>query len=159
MKKYLIGGGVLLAIIVLLGWGKIFDGTAEVKFWKDTQVACLPRGHENLAMHIHQNLVITVDGVPETIPANVGIDAGCMAEAHTHDATGKIHVESTEAGKAFTLGDFFAVWGKPFERDGYARTVTVNGVLNESPALIPFEDDQQIVFTYVSAKTSIPITP
>jgi hypothetical protein len=36
---------------------------------------------------------------------------------HTHDESGVIHAEAPEA-HAFTLGEFFDIWGQPLSRDG-----------------------------------------
>ncbi len=48
------------------------------------------------------------------MPAGIGIDPAVgYAPLHTHDASGVIHVESPTA-RAYTLGDFFAVWGVRF---------------------------------------------
>lgn len=159
MKKYLVGGGILLAIVVLLGWGKIFSDTPTAKFWKDTQVACLPNGHEKLAMHIHQNFLITVDGVKEGIPANIGVGNSCMSEVHTHDSTGKIHIEAVTAGKVFTLADFFVVWGKPIERGGHTLAMTVNGVTSTELGAFVLADNQKIVLAYVSTPPTATTTP
>lgn len=63
--------------------------------------------------HIHPVLKITVIGQNQVIPANVGITASCMHSIHTHDTSGTLHVESP-VKKDFTLGDFFAIWGKEF---------------------------------------------
>lgn len=64
--------------------------------------------------HIHPFLGIAINGQKQEIPANTGIEKdGCMHPIHTHDATGKLHVESPEA-RDFTLSDWFAVWGKTF---------------------------------------------
>src|SRR5262249_34956056 len=53
-----------------------------------------------------------VDGKHVTIPANIGISMsqGFLAALHTHDTTGIVHVESP-VQEAFTLGQFFNVWG------------------------------------------------
>ncbi len=66
--------------------------------------------------HIHPFLDITINGQKQVIPANVGIFEGCMHPLHTHDETGKIHVESP-VQRDFTLGDFFYVWKKTFTKD------------------------------------------
>ena len=66
--------------------------------------------------HIHPNLKIVIGGKNVPIPEGIGIVDGCMHPLHTHDATGQLHVESPEK-RDFTLGDFFAVWGKPFDKD------------------------------------------
>jgi hypothetical protein len=75
--------------------------------------------------HIHTHLSIFVDGEMQRIPADVGIvpatggTAGCVYALHTHDATGKIHVEAA-APQRFTLGQFFAIWGQPLTRTNVA---------------------------------------
>jgi hypothetical protein len=89
----------------------------------------------NLALHIHVYLTIRINGRPVTIPANIGITAMGAGPVHTHDASGKIHVES-EVIRTFRLADFFAAWGRTFNhRDilghrtdaTHQITMTVNG--------------------------------
>ena len=74
-------------------------------------------GAQGTALHIHQHLDIFVNGKRVTVPALVGIYAngnpsqgGFFVELHTHDTSGIIHLEAPKAG-AFTLGQFFGVWG------------------------------------------------
>ncbi len=77
-------------------------------------------------VHIHPHLQITIDGQNVPVPANVGIDPELwkdhsldqyssegmpMAPLHTHDATGRIHVES-KVTRDYTLQEFWTVWGK-----------------------------------------------
>lgn len=75
--------------------------------------------------HIHTHLSIFVDGEMQRIPADVGIvpategTPGCVYALHTHDGTGKIHVEAA-APQRFTLGQFFAIWGQPLTRTNVA---------------------------------------
>ncbi len=87
------------------------------------------------AYHIHPTIAISINGVAQTIPTNVGIKPGCMFALHTHENTGRIHVESPEK-RDFTLGDFFAIWEKPFSStqlfdqivdDAHVVRVTVDG--------------------------------
>lgn len=150
MKKYIIGGIVIAVIAALLGWGKLAGTTKPLTFWNDTQIQCLPNGHEQLAMHIHQDLTIAVDGVKEALPSNIGLAANCMAEVHTHDATGKLHEESATTGKAFKLNDLFSVWGKPLERPGYTATLTVNGAVKPELGAFVLEDHQVMELSYVA---------
>jgi len=70
-------------------------------------------GHESLTMHIHQQMAITINGEQILIPANIGLPNGIMRPIHTHDSTGKIHVEGI-CPRDFTLGEFFDVWGEEF---------------------------------------------
>lgn len=119
-------------------------------FWENTNIPCLSGGHTNALQHIHQNVSIMVDGVSEKIPGNIGINSLCMAEVHTHEADGRIHVETAQQNKNYTLGDFFTVWGKPFIRDGYVSKITVNGVSVETPTEVPLRDHDMIVISYTS---------
>jgi hypothetical protein len=67
---------------------------------------------ERLAEHVHAHVSITDDGVPVTIPGDIGHDASLRfaAQLHTHDTSGIVHVESPTRD-AFTLGQFFTEWG------------------------------------------------
>jgi hypothetical protein len=76
--------------------------------------------HEGLRLHIHQHLDIFVNGRHVFVPALIGIGhAGNpphlvsppgFAALHTHDPSGILHVESLKL-RAYSLGQFFAVWG------------------------------------------------
>lgn len=84
-------------------------------------VAGLACGLVSENYHVHAHLSIFLDGTMLQIPQNVGIVPataardGCTYPLHTHDATGKIHVESAVPMR-FTLGQFFAIWGQPLSR-------------------------------------------
>ena len=90
---------------------------------------------DRMALHWHPRLSMTINGQGVMIPANIGIDPslwqdhsldaygmqampsmgmGAMAPLHTHDASGKIHLESLEV-RDYTLGDFFRIWGESFD--------------------------------------------
>ncbi len=144
--------GVVAIIIALFVWGVMSQKNPPVVYVPGTDVACLPHGHQNLASHIHPVMTITVDGVAETLPANIGITNDCMAEVHTHDATGTIHVETITKDRleVLTLADFFAVWGKPLVREGYTVTLMVDGATIIDPEMIRFKDGQKISLSYVS---------
>jgi hypothetical protein len=75
------------------------------------------------AYHVHSHLTIYVDGVAQAVPANVGIaptqPARCFYPIHTHDKSGKIHVEAAAPG-TYTLGQLFQIWGQPLETDNVA---------------------------------------
>ncbi|MDP3728918.1 MAG: hypothetical protein Q8R18_05725 [bacterium] len=72
--------------------------------------------HKNILSHIHQTLTITVNGEQIIIPANIGILSGIMRPIHTHDSSGKIHVEGP-CQRDFTLEEFFDLWGQTFTED------------------------------------------
>jgi hypothetical protein len=88
------------------------------------QVDC--ETQEQAVFHVHAHLAVYVDGQPEPVPAGIGIvpplevdptarfvaGEACLYWLHTHDASGVIHVESPVA-RDFTLGDLFAIWGRP----------------------------------------------
>lgn len=74
-------------------------------------------GH-TLQSHVHSYLTVYINGVRQTIPAEVGFGGGLVAPVHTHDTTGKLHIEPDEstyqlpnAPRFPTVGDFFNdVW-------------------------------------------------
>ncbi len=151
--KYLLIGAIIV-IIILFAVGRITTRSAKATTWADTNIPCLSNGHQNLAMHIHQIVTITVDGKSEVIPANVGIDTTCMAEVHTHDTSGEIHLESSSQ-KTYTLGDFFTVWGENIDRPGYTLAVTVDGKPVDDPASLILHDEQRISLVYTSSTSSL----
>ncbi|MER3409313.1 MAG: hypothetical protein C4306_04220 [Thermoleophilia bacterium] len=114
---------------------------------------------EGLRLHTHQHLDLVVDGRLVPVPAGIGIDprGRFIAELHTHDASGIIHVEAPRL-RRFTLGEFFDVWGLRFSArclGGYCARgarkvwVFVNGrrVLGD-PRQIPLRQHDEIVVAY-----------
>lgn len=106
--------------------------------------------------HIHPHLAIIINGTSTVIPVNIGIDLQCERVIHTHDDTGTIHIEPN-VSSTFTLGDFFSVWGKPFNRsqilDYYSDAsheivMTVNGKPSEEFENLVLRDKQEIVIEY-----------
>jgi hypothetical protein len=119
---------------------------------------CL-NGHDGMAMHFHPYLTILIDGEEYIIPENTGIDTTTCPEAmhmtHTHDATGKIHVEGNTVEEV-PLEVFFDVWGEHFDetgifdnRDGSIE-MTVNGEANSDFQNLLLADGQNIVISYTS---------
>ncbi len=142
---------IVILLIILFAWPRFSDSTrAQVKVWQEAGVECLP-SHQNASLHIHPALQIIVDGTPEGILANVGIVRSCMAEIHTHDASGTIHVESILAGKEFTLNQLFTVWDKTLERPGFTLEMTVDGLPSQELGNLMLRDRQQIILNYESA--------
>lgn len=142
---------ITLAIIGLMAWGSSNIDTS-LSYFKDTEVACLTNGHQRLADHIHPQLIITVDGEKEIIPANIGIEEGCMSELHTHDDTGIIHAESFMPGRIanFHMGNFFEVWENHYNREGYDLELIQDGESKDSVENIKFKDGSIIEFKYTS---------
>ena len=111
--------------------------------------------------HIHPHLAIVINGVQQTVPANIGIDSGCMHPLHTHDIDGIIHVESP-AKRDFTLENFFSVWGKTFNRqqildavadETHTIVMTVNGKVSDDFENLVLKDQDQIVITFAATST------
>ena len=119
---------------------------------------CL-NGQDVIAMHIHPSLTIRIDGDIFPIAQDTGIDTqtcpGAMHMTHTHDATGKLHVES-HTTEEVPLEVFFDVWGQHFDetgifdhRDGTIE-MKVNGQINTDYQNLILADGQNIEITYTS---------
>jgi hypothetical protein len=92
-----------------------------------TRVAALHMpSQSDSAYHIHANLRVYVNGQQIHVPANIGIDTEFLAPLHTHDTSGIIHMEASEP-YAFTLGQFFTVWGVTFTPTQLGSYVAGNG--------------------------------
>ena len=112
--------------------------------------------HRNLAMHIHPSLEIRILGEQQAILAGTGISNAGMRVIHTHDSTGKLHVEAPRPHQ-FYLQDFFTIWGETFNStcimdhcvdENHALSFFVNGVpsnLYENAAL---KDGDRIRIVY-----------
>jgi hypothetical protein len=111
---------------------------------------------EGSRIHIHQHLTILDHGHPVAIPLNVGrpSDKACLYWVHTHTPDGVIHIEAPQF-RAFTLGDFFAIWGERLTRTqassahaakGQTLRVWVNGSrYTGDPRAIPLAVHTDIV--------------
>ena len=113
MRKLIIIGAVLLAS------GRATNASAQLR---DNLVGRPVAGiscdaMEGSRIHIHQHLVILDHGKPVDIPFDVGrpTAARCLYWLHTHTPDGIIHIEAP-ADRAFTLGNFFEIWGQPLSR-------------------------------------------
>jgi len=83
---------------------------------------------EGSRVHIHQHLIILDHGKEVPIPPNVGQPAEkrCIYWVHTHTPDGVIHIEAPQF-RAFTLGDFYAVWGEQLSRTRAASATAAKG--------------------------------
>ncbi len=113
-------------------------------------------GHESLTMHIHQMLTISIDGESIIIPANIGLPSGVMRPIHTHDSSGKLHVEGT-CQRDFTLGEFFDIWEQTFTEqcimsscidETHTLKVFVNGVESTEYRSLVLKDGNEIEIVY-----------
>lgn len=139
------GGTIVVAVVLLVG-GRMWSNESRVKL-TNRELAMICTTDMATAFHIHPELTIMRDGTKEEIPANIGITVGCMNPLHTHDVSGVIHVESPQP-RDFTLGDFFAVWKKPFVDENYTARVSVNGADVPTGEVTILRDKEKVVVTY-----------
>lgn len=112
---------------------------------------------EGAVEHIHSHLQIFNRGRLVEIPANIGIPIGdsCLYWLHTHTDDGIVHIESP-VKRAFTLGEFFDIWGPDLTwtqaslahaSAGKRLQITVNGRPwhGSDPRQIVLQDRQEIV--------------
>jgi len=88
--------------------------------------AGLECGSTDETYHVHSHVSIFLNGEALSVPGQIGIvetsaTAHCFYSIHTHDKSGKIHVEAP-APAMFTLGMLFSIWGQPLE------TTNVGGI-------------------------------
>ena len=147
----------LCALLVLLGqeYGGLFDSESsnadELIVLSSTADDPDPLSNDcvthemNLGRHDHSVLSIFINGNERQIPEKTGINTevcneqgGNMHTVHTHDATGRLHIE-TEANVDMPLGVFFDIWGVHFNETGifdyrvsntHELIMTVDGVTN-----------------------------
>lgn len=120
--------------------------------------------------HVHSHLSIFLDGQALAVPANVGlIDTpvlDCHYEIHTHNRSGKVHVEAVAPFTA-TLGQFFAIWGQPLRADNVvgqtgkpvAYYIVDNGQISRyqgDPTAIELKSHRHIVIQIGSTLTEVP---
>ncbi|MBI2139944.1 hypothetical protein HYU14_03400 [Candidatus Woesearchaeota archaeon] len=112
--------------------------------------------YRSLAMHIHPNISIEILGEKITIPQNIGASREFMSVIHTHEANGVLHVESPKPHQ-FMLGDFFTIWGKPFNEScildhcidsNHTLKVLVNGKEAKTFRDTPLLENQHITILY-----------
>lgn len=164
----------LCALLVLLGqeYGGLFD--SESTDSEDTVVfastadnpdplskECVD--HSGLGRHDHSNLEIYINGDQRAIPTNLGIntdvcnqEGGNMHTVHTHDASGRLHIE-TAANVDMPLGVFFDIWGVHFNETGifdyrvsntHELIMTVDGITNTEFDDYLLVDGKEIVIIF-----------
>lgn len=120
-------------------------------------------GAMNTSLHQHPHIEITIQGTAVTVPTDIGIGPSLwkdhsmdeyrqmetMSPIHTHDSSGTIHLEMGKWHPC-TLGDFFDVWGQPFDSAGVlsypgAISLTVDGKPSAEYRDLVLQDGQQIV--------------
>jgi len=121
----------VVALLVLGGFGVYYLTTITSQ-----PFPCVTVIPDQLAYHWHTTLKVYSGSTPVTIPANVGLNAVCVQPLHTHDASGTIHVE-TDVNRLYSIGDFYRVWGKPFDTP---TQMNVNGTaVSPSPNVVLYD--------------------
>ena len=153
---------IFIWVLVILGIGGGIFGITRLNRQSsydqaqfDITTECVTHG--NLGMHIHPLLSIFIDGEKQDIPANIGIvSSTCFRLIHTHDASGKLHIEWRTV-RDFTLGDFFKGWDRSFSKGqifdykvdkAHALTITVNGIPSEKYEDLILRDGDRIEIYY-----------
>jgi len=140
-------------------------------------ITCRPTMDQGASFHIHVHVDIFVNGQQKRLPVGAGIAAprlaehlttglfvdnspkGCLYWLHVHSDDGIIHIEAPHKG-AFTLGEFFDIWGQPLSSDqvGPARGTVVafvNGrVFHGDPRNIPL-----LVHGTIQLDVGTPVVP
>lgn len=117
------------------------------------------------AYHWHVHVDIFVNGVPLTIPGDLGHVGNTLYAIHAHDTTGIIHLE-TPVNQAFKLGQFFEVWGYPnFDSNdalvyhNQPVTIYVNGeAWTGNVANVPLEQHEEVAIVIGTPPGNIPST-
>ena len=135
----------VVIVVILLGVG----GYALLPYISrsGTPLPCISGTGQ--AYHWHTQLRITSGGNPVTIPADIGISLTCMQILHTHDTSGLIHIEpdTPEQNRVYTIGEFFLVWGKPFDSP---TRMLVNGTVMAASPSVGLYNGETIALEYAS---------
>lgn len=142
LEKVLFGGAIISTILFVI---LSTTGNTELIEKNDSwliEETCLG-SHSSDISHTHSSLSIFIDGSEVLLSANIGIqDSECpegMRGIHTHDDTGKLHIETPNQIDA-PIGAFFNIWGETFNsgqildntaNSEYDIEMLVNGVINE----------------------------
>lgn len=165
MKKLHVGFGFWIGLITILlvggyiWWSSVSKDASMEELERMTSREVALRSTTDMAtkFHIHPEIKIVINEVEQNIPEDIGVSAIGMTAIHTHEGGGLIHVEAP-IQKDFTIGDFFAVWGKTFTQnqildsvvdESHQITVTVNGILVDTFDNTMMNDHDKIIISYV----------
>lgn len=127
-------------------------------------------GTETLAEHFHAHLDVIVNGKPTPVPGNLGIDLTSrqLAELHTHDSSGILHIEAPDTTHKYVLGQLFAEWDVRLDASHLGSLTTGNGKqlaayvngkrVSGNPADIQLKKHEEIALVYGApgAKVTVP---
>ena len=121
--------------------------------------------------HVHAHLSIIQNNEALAVPTYVGAAKSgtthCFYPIHTHDQSGKIHVESTAPG-TFTLGNLFQIWKQELSNTNVAGIsglpievfvtdgTTVTKVEEADWKNIELKDHREITIALGTSLTEIP---
>ncbi|MFI1381556.1 hypothetical protein [Embleya sp. NPDC020886] len=122
---------------------------------------------EGAVQHFHVHLDIFVGLNRVEVAPDIGIDrrTGLLADLHTHDNSGVLHVESHDANARFVLGQLFAMWNVRLDETHlgaltpdatHTYRTYLNGVsISGDPARIELRPHDQISVMYQDDKVRI----
>lgn len=122
--------------------------------------------------HVHSHVSILVNNEAQALPAFMGsadtpTQGHCFYPIHSHDESGKIHVEGTAPFVA-TLGNLFQIWNQPLTNTNIAGIsglpievfVTENGVVTRAEeadwSAIELKDHREITIGLGTPVAEIP---
>jgi len=107
--------------------------------------------------HIHTHLSIAVNDQLLSVPEFLGMVpatstfGGCFYQIHTHDKSGRLHIESP-VPVDYVLGSFFKIWGQPL-------TTTNVGGITGMPIVFYITDEDGVTTVYDGDPTAIELKP
>ena len=143
LEKFLFSGAIIstvfFVILTITGNTELIENNS----WEIEETCIGGSSHSSGISHTHSTLSIFIDGDEISIPQNIGIqDSECpdgMRGIHTHDDTGRLHIETPSQIDA-PVGAFFNIWGETFNSEQIFDNVAnsskevvmlVNDVIND----------------------------
>lgn len=120
---------IVLVTVILLGLLSVYiKDNGYLKSKAQILAECVTHDKKQSKHHYHLQLQIIQNDQLLPIPADTGINkqTECMHPLHTHDTTGKIHIEYPTSVR-FTLGDFFDSAGIVFHDNQLGSMTTHEG--------------------------------
>ena len=137
LEKFLFSGAIISTVFFVI---LTITGNTELienNNW-EIEETCLG-SHSSDISHTHSTLSIFIDEDEISIPQNIGIqDSVCpdgMRGIHTHDDTGRLHIETPSQIDA-PVGAFFNIWGETFNSEQI-----FNNVANSSKEVVMLVND------------------
>jgi len=158
LEKILFGGAIAATVVFVILSTTGNTDLIENDSWP-IEETCLD-SHSSDISHTHSSLSIIINGNEQYIPQNIGIqDSKCpdgMRGIHTHDDSGRLHIETPSQISA-PIGAFFNIWGEVFNSDQildnkvdseHEIVMFVNGEINQDFGNYLMLDDDVIEIHY-----------